>query len=458
MASALAEKWLFPPPSKSRAPGPRGLEALWAQVEFSKDQIGFLRDVHHRFGDVSSFTLGSFDIWLVCDPELIEELLLRHHDKLVKDELTHDLEELLGQGLLTSEGDFWKRQRKLASPALRRRQIESYADSMVRLTHQTMDGWEDGEVVDFHHSMMQLTLRIVVKTLFNIEVGDDIVEVEEALEDAMHFFHVMAHTLWRFLPEFVPTPSKFKFQDAVRQLDEVVYRLIEQRKADGEPGDDLLWALLSAVDDEGSSMTDQQLRDECITIFLAGHETTALALSYTWWVLTKHPEILKRITEEIDTVLEGRDATASDVRALPYTNAVVKEVMRVYPPAWIFGRETTEPVEVAGWTIPTGAQILFPQSVVHMDPRWYEDPDQIKPERWLDGTLEDRLGRFGYFPFGGGTRICIGNHFAIMEIVLVLATMLQRVSITNRTEGEMVTQPSVTLRPLTKIQMEVSHR
>lgn len=457
MPTALAEKWLsaFTQP---RPAGPRGLDTIRSQIEFSSDQIGFFRRVHRTYGDVSSFRLGTFDAWLICDPELIDELLLKHHDDLMKDALTHELDELLGRGLLTSEGDFWKRQRKLASPALRRRQIESYADSMVRLTTEMVDRWEDGEVVDLHHDMMDLTLRIVVKTLFNLDVSGDVSEVEEPLEDAMHFFHIMAHTLWRFLPDFVPTPTKARFHAALRQLDKVILGLIQQRKESGEEGDDLLWSLINAVDDEGSSMTDAQLRDECITIFLAGHETTALALSYTWWLLTDHPSVMQRLYEEVDEVFGDEPATAADVRRLPVANAVIKESMRLYPPAWIIGRETLVPIELGEWTIPKGAQVLFPQSVVHRDPRWYEAPDQFDPDRWTD-EFESNLPRFAYFPFGGGARICIGSHFAIMEAVLVLVTMIQKTRLENRSkETELKTQPSVTLRPITKIEMGVSKR
>lgn len=456
MPSVLSEK-LRPLLKTSRPPGPRGWGTIRSQLEFSQDQIGFLRRVHHRYGDVSSFRLGTFDAWVICDPELIDELLLKHHSVLDKDALTHELDVLLGRGLLTSEGDFWKRQRKLASPALRRRQIESYANSMVGITSRAIDRWDDGEVVDLHHDLMQVTLQIVVKTLFNLELSEEVNEVEAALEDAMEFFHIMAHTLWRFLPDFVPTPAKSRFHEAIAQLNEIIFGLIAERKASGEEGDDLLWSLMQAVDDEGSSMTDQQLRDECITIFLAGHETTALALSYTWWLLTDHDDIARRLRDEVDEVLGGAPATAADVKRLPFANAVIKESMRLYPPAWIIGRETREPIDIGEWTIPVGAQVLFPQSVIHRDPRWFENPDAFDPDRWTP-EFEAGLHRFAYFPFGGGTRICIGNHFAIMEAVLVLVTMVQKVELVNRTDGEMRTQPSVTLRPLTKIEMEVRKR
>lgn len=444
-----------PPPA--RPPGPRGLGTIKLQLDFARDQIGCFRDVARQYGPAAFFRLGTFETFLFTDPDAIEEVLLRKASAFHKDALTHELSMLLGEGLLTSEGDKWRHQRKLISPNLRRKQIAHYAEVMVRHTEEMLDGWRDGQVRSFHEDMMEVTLRIVVDTLFNLQLDEDVHEVGEALDTVMLGFHELAHTLWRFVPEPLPTPMRSKLNAAIDKLDGIIYELIDRRRRDDTEGDDLLYRLIEASDDEGNQMDDTQLRDEVITLFLAGHETTALAISYAWYLMADHPWVMQKVQREVDEVLDGRPASAADSRELPYTRAVIQETMRLYPPAWIVGREAIEEVDIAGWTIPEGAQVLLPQSLVHRDPRWFTKPDLFRPERWLDG-LEDRLPRFAYFPFGGGARICIGNYFAMMEAILVVATMAQKVGLENVSEEVLRTQPAVTQRPATDIDMKVHRR
>lgn len=445
------------PSSPARPPGPRGWQNLKVLVDFANDQIGCFRRIARRYGSASFFKLGTFDTYLFTDPDAIEEVLLAKSSSFEKDALTHELDTLLGKGLLTSEGQKWRQQRKLISPNLRRKQIAHYADVMVERTRQMLDGWRDGDVRPLHRDAMEVTLRIVVDTLFNLEMESDVHRVGRALDTAMEGFHEQAHTLWRFVPEPLPTPMRAKFNDAVEEFDTLIYKLIDQRRQDATEGDDLLYRLIAAVDDEGNQMTDRQLRDEVITLFLAGHETTALAIMYAWYLMSDHPWVIEKMQDEVDEVLGGRAAGADDVNALPYTRAVVQETMRLYPPAWIIGREAIEDVEIAGWTVTKGAQVLLPQCLVHRDSRWFDNPDLFRPERWLDG-LEDRIPRFAYFPFGGGPRICIGNYFAMMEAILVVATMAQQVTLENVSRETLRTQPSVTQRPATAIEMKVHRR
>ncbi|QDG52319.1 cytochrome P450 [Persicimonas caeni] len=441
----------------ARPPGPRGWQNLKVLVDFATDQIGCFRRITRRYGSASFFKLGTFDAYLFTDPEAIEEVLLTKSSSFEKDALTHELDVLLGKGLLTSEGQMWRHQRRLISPNLRRKQIAHYADVMVERTRQMLDDWEDGQVRPLHRDAMEVTLRIVVDTLFNLEMDSDIHRVGQALDTAMEGFHEQAHTLWRFVPEPLPTPMRAKFEKALEEFDALIYKLIDQRRQDATEGDDLLYRLIAAVDDEGNQMTDGQLRDEVITLFLAGHETTALAIMYAWYLMSDHPWVMDKVHAEVDEVLGERVATADDVSELPYTEAVIQETMRLYPPAWTIGREAIEDVEIAGWTVTKGAQVLLPQSLVHRDRRWFDNPDLFRPERWLDG-LEDRIPRFAYFPFGGGPRICIGNYFAMMEAILVVATMAQQVRLENVSRQALRTQPSVTQRPATAIEMKVRRR
>ena len=261
----------------------------------------------------------------------------------------------------------------------------------------------------------------------------------------------------RLLPAFLLRESIERIDDARDELDEILYAIIRERRAQGSEGDDLLGRLLEATDEEGAQMTDQQLRDEVATLFLAGHETTALALSYALLFLARHPPARARLREEVDEVLGGRPATMADVPALRFTDAVIRESMRLYPPVYAIGREALEDCVIAGWVVPRGAQVLMPQWTVHRDPRWFSDPEAFLPERWLDG-LADRLPRFAYFPFGGGARVCVGNHFATLEAILVLATLMQHLDVRADPGFRLTLSPSVTLRPRRGVQLDLRRR
>ena len=440
-------------------PGPGPLGYLRTQIDFSTgDQVEFVRDLHAEWGDSAAIWLGAFRTYFFANPEHIEEVLIRKASSFEKDAITPELSELMGQGLVTSEGELWRRQRKLAAPALTRRQIEAYADWMVELTENELADWQDGQEIELHHAMMAMTLKIVVKTLFNIDMGEEVERIGEAVDEAMEVFDKKVHTLWRFVPDFIPTHLDRRFDRAVGYLDDTIYDLIRKRRASDEEGDDLLYRLLIANDDDGSGMTDQQLRDEAITMFLAGHETTALVLTYAWYLMSHEPEVARRLFEEVDEVLGDRSATANDVGELDYTTAVVKETMRLYSPVWLIGREAMEDVQIGPYDVPKGTQVLLPQCVVHRDERWYDDPGEFQPERWLDPEFEKSLPRFAYFPFGGGARICIGNHFAKMEAVLCLATMAQRFDFENLMTRPIETRPAVTMRPVVPVPMKLHSR
>jgi cytochrome P450 len=351
---------------------------------------------------------------------------------------------VFGEGLLTSEGEFWLRQRRLAQPAFHRARIASYAATMVEYTEKLLEGWRDGEERDAHQEMMRLTLRIVGKTLFDADVERDAQHVGKSLELLLEIGADFRRTI--FVPHWLPTPTNLRVKQEVAQIEKILYRIIAERRASGRDAGDLLSMLLAAQDEDGSRMTDKQLRDETITLFLAGHETTASTLSWAWWLLAQNPAVEVKLHSELDAVLGGRAPTLEDLPNLPYTNHVITEVLRLYPTAWGLARLVVEDDEIAGYPATKGMGVAMAQWVVHRDPRWYEEPEAFRPERWQDDLLK-RLPRFAYFPFGGGARQCIGNTFALMEAALVLATIAQKFRLLLVAGHPVLPLASITLRP-----------
>ena len=352
---------------------------------------------------------------------------------------------IFGKGLLTSEGEFWLAQRRLAAPAFAGKRLTGYGDVMVRHTHRMLDRWEDQGVRDLHADMMSLTLGIAAKTLFDADVEEDVAEIHDAVnmlsdEIASRFGRPIV------IPDWLPLPGHVRYRRALSRIEAVVNRIIHDRRASGGDHGDLLSKLMSAWDETGSPMSDRQLRDEVITLLLAGHETTALALSWTGYLLGQHPEIQEKVADEIRGVLAGRSATPDDLSRLAVTTSVITEAMRLYPPAWAIGREALHDCEIGRYRVAAGTTIYISAWVVHRDPRHFANPSEFQPERWWSDGVRD-LPRFAYFPFGGGPRICIGNRFAIMEAVLILATVMQRFRLALMSHEPVVPFPTITLRP-----------
>ena len=382
--------------------------------------------------------------FLVNHPDDIESVLVKHARVMGRDDYASVLERALGLGLLTSDGELWKRQRKLMAHAFVPKRIQSYADTMAQVTGGAIVGWTHGQEINLHQEMSRVTMEVVAEVLFGAGVGaTDGETVRQAMEVINEFFANSPEAIAK-LPPWVPTLRNLRVKRAVAQIDELIFRVIARRRA-GEHRDDLLGTLLAAEDETGARMSDRQLRDEAVTLFLAGHETTALALAHTLFLLSKHPDVERKLHAELTDVLGGRTPTADDVRTLKYTECVLKESMRLFPPAWTTGREALEDVTVGGRHIPKGAQILLSQWVVHRDPRWFPNPEGFDPERWRDGRAE-AIPRFAYFPFGGGPRVCIGNHFAMMEAMLILAVVAQRFQLDLLPGQILELKPSVTLR------------
>jgi cytochrome P450 len=427
-------------------------------LEFQRDPLRFLCSMREMHGDVVDVAIGPLAVTLVSHPDFVEDILITRSKLWRKDRfLQKNLRPVLGDGLLSSEGDFWRKQRRLAQPAFHRERIAAYAGIMVDRASRLARTWRDGEVRDVHEDMMRLTLDIVAQTLFGAEVGDHAEEVGEALEAVLA---IVADPLELFVPllKHLPTPKRRRFDRAVTRLDAIIYRLIEERrKAGGAYADDLLSMLLHAQDEDGSRMSDKQLRDECLTLFLAGHETTALNLSWTWLLLSGDPAANAKLRSEVDEVLGDRPATFADLPKLRYTGQVIAESLRLYPPAWSMGREARWDVDIGGYRIRRGQQVWFCPWAIQRDPRWFEAPDAFRPERW-EGDLAKRLPRFAYFPFGGGPRQCIGQAFAQLEAVLLLATLARDFEVEVLPKPPAIAEPSVTLRPKHGLRVRLARR
>lgn len=429
----------------SRPPGPKGTLLGGNLAEYKRGRLAFLVRCARDYGDVVALRFGPRRIFLVSNPHDIETILVTENHNYVKHFALRMTPLVLGKGLLTSEGDFWLRQRRLIQPAFSRQRIASYAPIMVEAAQEVLADWQPGQTRDILTDMMRLTLSIAARTLFGSDVRSEASAVSRALQVLQDRFLVKFNRLIP-IPDYFPTPGNIRLRRAVRQLDDILYDMIRRRRA-SPPGSDLLSLLLHARDEvDNTGMTDRQLRDEAMTLFLAGHETTALTLSWAWFLLAQNPQAEERLVTEVQSVLGSRLATADDCAHLPYAEAVILESMRLYPPAYIIGRENLHACTIGGFHAPAATTMLMSQWVVQRDPRFYDQPEKFQPERWIGG-LAQRLPKYAYFPFGGGPRLCIGNTFAMMETVLVLATLARQYRFTLSPGHRVEAVPTFTLRP-----------
>jgi len=454
LPSASQEAPAVPAP----VPTLRGLPVLGSLPEYRSDRLDLFQRVVQEHGDVGAFKVGPRTIVLVNAPDLVQAVLVDHADDFEK---TANLRAygwpVLGNGLLTSENAFHKRQRKLVAPAFQHRRIAAYADVMADYAERLQATWAEGQELDVAHEMTRLTLWIVGRTLFDADVLGEAEELGAALTAAMQHmiaqFSALVH-----LPEPWPTPRQRRGRRGVERLDRTVYRMLAARRASGEDRGDLLSMLLQARDeDDGTFMTDRQVRDEAMTLFLAGHETTANALAWIWYLLTQHPDAYSELREEADRVLGGRTPTMADLPNLPFALQVLKEGLRLYPPAYMLGRQATKLVTLGQYELPAGSVVLISPYVLHRRADTFPAPENFRPERFA-GDAEKRLPKGAYLPFGGGPRICIGNHFALLEGHLLLATLAQRVSFALVPNQQIETEPLITLRPRHGIKVVVRRR
>lgn len=437
--------------------GPKGSLLMGVMREFNRDTLAFIKACT-RYGDVVRCRFLYVQAYFIFHPSDIEDLLTTKAKSFRKAESLRSpfFHRLVGNGLVTSEGDFWRRQRRLAQPAFHRQRINSYGEIMVEYTERSINHWRHGDKLDLSKSMNRLTLEIVVKTLFNSDVSHDADHVGQLLSQIVRPFASQATLKW-ILDNRLPTAAHRRYFKAVSEIDRIVFRIISERRASGYDEGDLLSMLLQAQDEDGSRMSDTQLRDEVMTLFLAGHETTALALSWSWYLLATNPDAERKFHAELDQLLGGRLPTVSDLPNLAYTEMIAKEAMRLYPPAYAVGREAIDETDLGGFRVPRGTQLFAFQWITHRDERFFANADRFEPERWEQGRMPD-LPKYAYFPFGGGPRQCIGNYFAMMEVVLMLATIGRKFKFSLDPAHSVEVLPVLSLRPKSGIKVAVSER
>ena len=426
-------------------PAPEGNTIVGHLLDLSNDPLGFLTKCRD-YGDIVPLRLGLTPVCLLVNPDYIEQVL-KDRETFIKSRGFRVLKTLLGEGLLTAEGESWFWQRRLAQPVFQQKRIDRYGATMVEYTDRMLQTWHDGETHDVHADMMRLTLDIVMKCIFDTDVDSgEAAVVSDALDVAMHWFESKRRQnflVW----EWFPRPENIRYREAIAKMDQAIYGLIRARRAQTATSNDLLSMLMAARDeDTGQQMDDKLLRDEVATLMLAGHETTANALSWTWMLLAQHPAAQQKLQAELQQVLAGRLPTLGDMKQLTYTNQIIKESMRLYPPVAIFGREAVQDCTIGDYEVPQGTVITMSQWVMHRHPKYFDRPEAFEPERWTE-EFEKKLPRGVYIPFGDGPRICIGKGFAQMEAVLLLATIAQKFELDLEPGYQIVPQPSITLRP-----------
>jgi cytochrome P450 len=442
----------------SQPPGPDQSGFRLPRLRLTGDRLGFLTKLKEQYGDVVYFRMGFEDVYLVSDPELIRQVLVTDHKNFLKGRGLERVKRLLGDGLLTSEKEQHLRQRRMMQPAFHRERIAEFARQMGAEAERTMAGWRDGQEVDIAKEMGLLTLRIVGKTLFGSDVDAVADEVSRSLTALMEAFYLMMLP-FPWLIERLPFPPLKRMREGKKRLDEITYGIIQSRRKSGERGNDLLSMLLDAQDTEGDGggMSDEQVHDEAMTIFLAGHETTSNAMSWTWYLLAQNPEVERKLHEEVDRVLQGRTPTAADYPVLAYTEKVVMESMRIYPPAWIVARRAINEQKLGDYIVKPRGLVMTAQWILHRDARYFPEPLRFDPERWTP-EFKASLPKYAYFPFGGGPRQCIGEGFAWMEAVLLVAAMSAKWRMELLPGQKIEPEPVVTLRPRGGIKVRLSAR
>ena len=415
-------------------------------LRFRRNPIAYVGDIGRRSVDIRAISVGSRRIFVVNHPDLIRDILITHDWNFVKGPGLRSSKPVLGNGLLTSEGELHRRQRRLVQPAFHSARLASYAETMVQCTAIQRESWNPGAEYFLDEQMMRLTLQIVGRTLFSADMQDEAAEVGKSLKSALRVFVALNNPLAQLLPP-VKSWATRKAAQSRREIEALLSKVIDAHRQTPEAYDDMLSMLLRSHDESGAGyMSNDLLLDECLTLFLAGHETTANALVWTWYLLSQHPEIVARLEAELESVLMGRLPTLEDVPALKYTGQVLRESMRLYPPAWVIAREAVTAYRLGDIDAPQGSTFMMSPYATQRDPRFWERPEVFDPERWATDATSARSS-FNYFPFGAGTRVCIGEHFAMMEGVLLIATLAQRWRFTL-VDGQQITPwPRITLRP-----------
>jgi cytochrome P450 len=437
-------------------PGPEGTLIGGNIHQFRAHLLDFLLEAARDYGPLTSFRIGPRRVFLASAPELIEQVPITNAKRYIKHFGARAYKPVLGNGLVTSEGEFWHRQRKLIQPVFLKARVQSYAPIMGELTERMLASWTSGKTIRINHEFGTLTSRIALKTLFDLDDDGD----REQFNDTLRLsFDLMSARLRRIfkLPLWVPTPETLCLKRSISELERTVEGFIASARSRPNMGDDLLSRLMLAQHEDGTRMSKRQLRDEVMTLYLAGHETTALTLTWTWYLLAQHQRVEEKLVTEWQQVLAGRTPTADQLQQLPYTAAVITESMRLFPPVYVIGREATGDLELGGYRVKRGYTVLMSQWVNHRDPEYFPEPDEFRPERWENG-LTKRIPKFAYYPFGGGQRMCIGSTFASIEAPIVLATIGQRYRFTVDPEAVINIKPQITLEPANGIPATLRRR
>ncbi|PJZ50372.1 cytochrome P450 [Leptospira saintgironsiae] len=425
-------------------PGVFGIRALPYVSKLAKDPIGFFQLMQSKFGNSARFGLRQVVFHLITQPEDIKRVLQENNQNYHKGVFYKELGRILGKGLLNSEGEFWKKQRRLIQPSFHKQRISEFVEIMAQETEKTSENWKKISSLDISKEMMRLTFAIVGRTLFRTEVESYAARIEHSLKIALELVTKRITRIFPF-PFSWPTPENLKLKRALKDMHSVVDELIAERKKN--PSNDLISMLLEVRDEEtGETMSESQVRDEAITLLLAGHETTANALSWGFYLLSKHPEICEKVREEANRVLGDKTPTLEDVQKLTYTRKVLDEVLRLYPPAWVIERTAMGPDHIGGYDVETGTNISICIFNIHRNPDFWENPDKFDPDRFDEERSADRP-KYAYLPFGGGPRICIGNIFALTEATLILAMLVKNYKFQTDPNHPVVMEPLVTLRP-----------
>jgi cytochrome P450 len=445
-------------PDGPRVNLPRVVIARMLPAFFPSDPLAFGLMIARGYGEIAHYRLGPLHVYQLNHPNLTRQVLVEQPEKFHKPRwLKSALRPIAGEGLLTSDGDLWKQQHKLMQPAFHHRRLEAYADVMVASSMRMMESFVDGQLVDIEAEMAKLTLAVVVKSLFGADLPGDAGEIGKLMLAGLDAVNQRMNKALP-TPSWVPTRRNLREKRALASLEALLRDFIQTRRASNESRDDLLSMLLAAVDeDSGARMSDRQLRDEMMTLFGAGQETTATALTWTWYLLSRHPKVEAKLREELDRVLAGRTPALADLAKLPYIEMVIREAMRLYPPAPMFAREPIDDVTIGGYDVPKGSLIIINTYALQRDGRFFDDPEQYDPERFASGW-EGRIPRYAYLPFGGGPRVCIGNAFAMMEARLILATVAQRYKLSSQSADEIRPIQLVTLRPRRPVQLRLEKR
>lgn len=436
---------------KNKIPGPKGLSLLRSNLKFKKDPLGVITEMTHEFGDIICFRFGPETLYIISHPDHMKHLFVDHHKNYGKQtRLWKKLNPFLGQGLLSREGEFWQKERKIIQPTFHRERISTFAESMTQSTEELLQKWESyidtKETIDLLPEMMRLTLEILGKTLINVNLSNEADLIRNSITIIISHINQQARSLLS-LPNWIPTSANRRFFKALKTFDELIYNMIKQRRLSKSDHGDMLSMLMNVQDAEtGEKMSDQQLRDELITFIFAGHDTTANAMSWICYLLAKHSDIKEKLSQDLKEVLKGDTPRLEDLPKLSLTDRVIKESMRLYPPAWFTGRTALQEDKIGDYLIPMNATLMPCFYLTHHREDFWKDAEKFDPDRFLPEIFSHQH-RYAYIPFGTGPRQCIGNTFAMMEMQLVISMIAQRYQFNLQTDFPVEMEPSITLRP-----------